>query len=51
MSIEEFVKKLESLNKKRGQYAGNISYYQLTNEMELIEREIKRAISKMIRGY
>ena len=50
LSLEGLVDKLEELAKKRGQYAGNVEYYQVTIEMHGVERAIKKAVSKIIGG-
>ena len=48
--LKGLVDKLEELAKKRGQYAGNVEYYQVTIEMQGVERAIKKAVSKIIGG-
>ncbi len=48
MSLKTLTDELESLDKKRGQYAGNPEYYKVTVEMDIVERRIKRLVSNTI---
>ena len=48
MKLKESMDELERLSKKRGQYTGNREYYQVTIEMDIVERRIKRLVSNTI---
>ena len=50
MNLKDLVDKLDSLEERRGLYAGNVKYYEITVEMHKVEREIIRVIREIING-
>ena len=50
MNLKDLVDKLDKLEEKRGQYVGNVKYYQITVLMHKVERQIIRAVREIING-
>ena len=50
MNLKELVDKLDSLEERRGLYAGNVKYYEITVLMHKVERQIIKAVRGIING-
>ena len=48
--LQDAVKQLDNLRKKRGEYTGDVAWYTVTVLMHTLERRIKRLTREAING-
>ena len=48
--LKDAVKQLDNLRKKRGEYTGDVAWYNITVQMHALERRIKRLTRVAING-